>query len=377
MKLIDLFNENLTPNWEVFKNLFPEMLTSPHSKRWHHEGNAYEHSRLVYNAMEKYVNENKEHENYDEWKLIMLSAAMLHDIGKPSTTMWDETNGDWCCRRHGEAGERLFREVFFDERLDLREKVAYMVRYHMLLHHTLMKKEERREHELIQLDNGLVPFEDMVTLNLCDMEGSINEENAPENLKIHKDELLEAIDIVRKSGNSNQWKYVNERTAKMYVMIGIPGSGKSTFAEKLKETEKVRGFLTLPIISRDTVRIEMGMCNEGEKCVGNDKQEKEVTKRIEEQIKGLSSMGMSFIVDNTSLKKKYRDTFKKYIERYDVAPIYVYVEAPSLEENYKRRDGQINEDIIKRMWDSFEFPSRSECYELWLVDQRSKKTYKL
>ena len=375
MKLIELFNKDLTPNWDVFEKTFPEMSTCHHSERWHKEGSATNHTRLVAEEMYKRVSQliGKDEDRY----IIMMSAAMLHDIGNPSTTYWDEKQGDWCCKSHGEAGERLFRNIFFDERLDLREKVAYLIRYHMLLHHTLQKGKERQERELIQLMNGLMPFEDMLLLNECDLRGSINEENTEENISSHINSLNEAVATLKSEGKDNQWKYADERSAKMFVMIGIPGCGKSTYAEYLQKNELIRGVMTMPIVSRDLIRIEMGLCGEGEKCMGSKKEEDDVTRRVEEQIKGLSSMGASFIVDNTSLKKKYRDQYIDYISKYDVVPIYVYVEAPSLDENYNRRDGQIDKDIIKRMWDGMEFPNRSECYELWLVDERTNETYKL
>lgn len=376
MKLNDFFDHNMSPNWGLLLKTFPEMDTCHHSTRWHREGSVTNHTRLVYNAMKERI-KDVHREDYKEWSLIMLSAALFHDIGKISTTYFDEKQGDWCCKSHGEAGEKLFRKVFFEERLDLREKVAYLIRYHMLLHHTMQKGAERQKKELIQLMYGLMPIEDMLLLNECDMRGSLNEENNDYNIALHIKSITDAVNELKKDRNNNPFSYVNDSSARMYVMIGVPGSGKSTYAEVLKDTEKAKGVFSLPIISRDLIRIEMGMCGEGEKCVGTPKQEDEVTRRVKESIQNLSSMGMSFIVDNTSLKKKYRDQYIDYIKKYDVAPIYVYVEAPSLEENFKRREGEIDSSIIQRMWDGFEFPNHSECYEMWLVDQRTNETYKL
>lgn len=376
MKLIDLFNEDMTVKWDVFRRIFPEMETCKHSARWHKEGSVINHTRLVYNAMCERI-KNVKRKDYTEWSLIMLSAALFHDIGKISTTYFDEKQGDWCCKSHGEAGEKLFRKVFFEERLDLREKVAYLIRYHMLLHHTLQKGEEKKEKELIQLMNGLMPIDDIIILHECDCRGSINEENNDDNVKKHIADIQNEVNKLKLEGKDNLWKNVTNETAKMYVMIGIPGSGKSTYAEALKEAEKTNGLSSLPIVSRDTIRIEMGMCGYGEKCIGTPKQEDEVTRLMKKKIQDYASNGMSFIIDNTSLKSKYRKEYFDYVKKYDIVPIYIYVEAPSLEENFKRRDGEIDSTIIQRMWDGFEFPNHSECYEMWLVDQRTNNTYKL
>mgnify|MGYP006967251436 FL=1 len=51
--------------------------------------------------------------------------------------------------------------------------------------------------------------------------------------------------------------------------------------------------------------------------------------------------------------------------------VYVYVEAPTLDFNYKRRDGQIAKDRIKEMALSFEWPEATEYDELII----SKQTY--
>ena len=114
-----------------------------------------------------------------------------------------------------------------------------------------------------------------------------------------------------------------------------------------------------------------------EKYVGTKDEEKKVTKLLEEKIINMASVGKSFIIDNTSLKKVYRDAYYNTIKEFNVVPIFVYVEAPSLKDNFARRYGQIDESVIQHMWDTFEFPSKSECYELWLVDQKNDTTYKI
>lgn len=376
MKLIDLFTEDMLPDWEVFEKTFPEMSTCKHSMRWHKEGSPLTHTKLVTKEMYNKISGIKDKHD-EEWYLIMMSAAMLHDIGKPSSTFWNEEKEDWSCKRHGEVGEHLFRDMFFEERLDLREKVAYMIRYHMMLHNTLNKDKKGQERDFSMLLNGTVPFNDMLLLKECDMRGSINDENEEDFITNCINEIVTAKDEFIEQGKHKKWGNVDEHCVKMYVMIGVPGSGKSTYAEKLSEVIKCSDLSSLPIISRDTVRVELGLCNETEKCVGTKDEEKKVTKLLEEKIINIASVGKSFIIDNTSLKKVYRDAYYNTIKEFNVVPIFIYVEAPSLKDNFARRYGQIDESIIQHMYDNFEFPSKSECAELWLVDQRNDITYKI
>lgn len=361
MKIEELFTIDMKPNWEAFKNAFPEMATCQHSKRWHKCGSPLNHTKLVVDEVLKHLKGHPKDERY----VIMVAAAMLHDVGKIKTTYWNEKENDWCCKSHGEEGGKIVRHMFQEEDTMRREKVIYIVRYHMLLHYTPNQSKSRQERDLNILSNGLVPFEDMVLLNECDMRGSINEENTEENITKHIDELWNIYDDY-KNTHKKQWAYVNELTPKMYVMIGVPGSGKSTFT---KDILSHNGMFLLPIISRDKERIKMGLCGDNEKCVGNDKQEKIITKIVDEKIKKCLDGHISFIIDNTSLKKKYREVYTKYAKEYHFGPIFVYVEAPSLNDNFFRRKGMIDKNVIQNMWDNMEFPTKDECSRLIVIKQ--------
>lgn len=367
MKLRDLFNADMSPNWEVFEQAFPEMTTSKHSLKWHKEGSPLEHTKMVTTEMEKLLKNKCGYNsgNYDDKYLILMSSAMLHDIGKPTTTYWDENKQDWCCKSHGEAGERLFRNIFREERIDLREKVAYIIRYHMLLHNVLDKPIDKQEKIISQLVNGTVPFKWMLLLNECDMLGSVNEENSLEFIS-NRVSILERIAKTIK--RDYKWNYVDDNTIKVYVMIGVAGSGKSTYAKRIQEQYKNEYNVNIPIISRDLVRIELGFCKEGEKYLGSKDEESQVTKIVDERIKNICNERKSFIIDNTSLKKKVRKQYTNLCRQYNAVPVYIYVEAPSMEENIERRKGQIKEDVIRKMWNTMEFPTKDECFNLLLIN---------
>lgn len=202
MKVRDFINENLTPNWKVFESKFPEMNSNKHSMRFHKEGSVLTHTKLVTEAMVKILNNTKDLDS--EYIVIMLGAAMFHDIGKPSTTFWNVLESDWSCKDHGKVGETIFREVFFDEDVYLREKIGYLVRNHMVLHNILSKKESQRKKKYEELKNGIVPIEYLITLLECDMLGSYSSLNEDENERLKKiyekkDKILEDIKTLTES----------------------------------------------------------------------------------------------------------------------------------------------------------------------------------
>lgn len=364
MELIELFNDDMSPNWEIFEKTFPDMATSKHSVRWHKEGSPLEHTKLVVNEMIKLMKTLDEDTPSEDF-FILLCAAMLHDIGKPSTTYWDEKMQDWCCKSHGEAGERLFRNLFREEKLGLREKVAYMIRYHMLLHNVLDKPIDKHEKLMSQLVHGTVDFKYMLLLCEADMRGSINEENNDVYIQERIKKINALAEIVK--NKKSKWNYIDDDTIHVYVMIGTAGSGKTTEANFRKKNFKEEFNKDLEIISRDTIRAELGFCKECEKYLGTDKEEKKVTEVFDNRLKQLCKERKSFIIDNTSLKKRYRKQYIDLCKEYNAAPHYIYVEAPSMEENINRRKGQIKEDVIQRMWGEMDFPTLDECFTLTLI----------
>lgn len=137
-------------------------------------------------------------------------------------------------------------------------------------------------------------------------------------------------------------------------MIGLPGSGKSTF---------ISTYLShLPVVSRDIIRTKMGI--EGIKPQGTPEQEKMVSflevAKIVEHCKNKES----FVIDNTNLKLSYRNNFKKIMEEYNPKIVYVVVETSSFDENVKRRDGLIPLEVMERMRNNFAYPTEDEYDEI-------------
>ncbi len=94
------------------------------SKVHHPEGNVWNHVLLVVDEAAK-IKAKSKNSNVFMW------AALLHDIGKPSTTK--NKKGKITSYDHDKVGEELsiqFLEVFTDD-IDFIYKVSKLVRYHM------------------------------------------------------------------------------------------------------------------------------------------------------------------------------------------------------------------------------------------------------
>lgn len=138
---------------------------------------------------------------------------------------------------------------------------------------------------------------------------------------------------------------------KLYMMIGLPASGKSTIAKELSKSEDAI------IVSSDEIRKEFGDINDQSQ---NEKVFKEVEKKIKEGL-----LIKNVIYDATNINYKKRRTFLQKINKIEVEKIAVLVATP-YEECLKRnanRDRKVPEEVIKRMYFNFYIPQYYEGFD--------------
>ena len=373
MKFIDLFHKTgdcLYPDWETIMGIkeFRDLALCNQSTVWHKEGTVLPHTVAVTNHMVNFFKKNGLPMN-DNYYIQMVSAALCHDLGKPSTTKWDEELQEYKTKCHGQVGARITRYLFFDEPdISLREKVCCMVKNHMVLHH-LFDNEKEIEKKLKKMSWSLVSVKDMNILKYCDSMGSTNDIETDETKKRDAAKIKEKAieyDCYEKAFNCNgqfeTLKYFrNIEEAEEYpnftvlILIGLPGAGKDTFLNEICEDHNVKRD---PVLCRDTIRAEIGL--KGEKPQGNKSEEDKVTHIFNERMKELCEQHQSFIINNTNLLKRYRDSYCDMIIRHGGKPIFAYVEAPTLEETKERRKGMIDPKVIDNMFWRFEFPDGYE-----------------
>ena len=360
-----MLNSDLSVNWKNVRKCkaFYDLETTKHSKRWHKEGNPLKHTQLVCKYMYDFINDNLDGLSWRDKKILML-AALFHDIGKSTTTYFNEKENDWCCRSHGAEGEKITRNLIFDEKdIWLREEVCWLVRWHMEFHHFVDKSNEKKFSTLTALSNGNSSIEKLLWLNVADSYGSINDENT-------KESILDKIDVVKDMATMHgcykkpyQSHKKPKSTFSMYIMIGVPGSGKDTYIQK---------FLpNVETICRDDIREEITDGKVlGRKLMLDNVREGVVTDIVNSRIKKCCEEKKSFVINQTNMKKKYREQLKETALKYGTPSIvYVYIEPPSIETCKERRGHGKWDSIIDNMWKNFEFPDRSECDELVFFKQ--------
>ena len=384
MKLIELFNKDMTPNWaKIFSiDQFKAMLETPQSKDWHKEGNVAIHTQNVTKNMQDYLDNVLCVTRGSDYYKMMMCAAICHDLGKTTTTKFNEKTQDYTCKYHGLEGDKICRLLFWDDPdIELREKVCYMVRHHMDVFY--LNKDDELYKRTMRMSWGYVPVKDMCILNYCDATGSVNDfedseavekrlmevKRAAEDMKCFHSEYVFDTNKQKLNFFYNQEEAVqikNKSTLTVYIMVGIAGAGKDTWIAKNKPE--------LPVLCRDTIRTEIGL--KGDKPFGTPEQENDVTRIFNERMMQYCSENKSFIINNTNIKKMRRDELIKQMLKYNPKIVMVYVEAPSIKELKERRKGQIKPSVISRMAHDLEFPEKYEYNELIIHKQYGDKEYK-
>lgn len=141
--------------------------------------------------------------------------------------------------------------------------------------------------------------------------------------------------------------------ASLYIMVGIPGSGKSTYAKKLDGV----------VCSSDETRKEL---YGSEEILGSHY---EVFRTLDKKVKNVLESGQNAIYDATNLTKNGRKNIINKFRNYAEKIIIVFMDTPlpvALERNEKR-ERKVPKRIIKNMSYSLEEPKK-EADELIIVE---------
>lgn len=329
---------------------------------WHKEGNVWSHTVSVCKHASDIA-----HFYVKELREIFLAAALFHDIGKPVTTRTDK-NGRIHSYGHEEVGEKITRAMLWDEDIKAREYVCSLVRWHMEILHVLDHKDYLER--LVEISKE-VNIQLLTDLKRCDMQGSISCDSQKENdfktlHTVRKISEIIGVENMSKLPTRNQLANFSWHDAvKIYVMIGLPGSGKSTWVQNHCRHDNMEdGGTNWAIISRDSIRVAQGICKPGEKVVGTHIQEEAVSEQFDRDLVDAVKNHYTILIDNISLSRKYRDKYKELLRNYNIKWVYVYLQAPTLDDNKERRKGEVSPDVLDSMTQRLDWPRACEYDEL-------------
>lgn len=140
----------------------------------------------------------------------------------------------------------------------------------------------------------------------------------------------------------------------LIVLGGLPASGKSTYAEMLREINP-----TFQRVCPDLIRKAFY----GDENIQGDG--KRVFNTAFHDLKEYGSIGANVIFDATNINADRRKKFVKEMRPYFDILIFKWITTPAsvcYERNF-HRDRQVPSNVIKRMSDNFEEPTMEEGWD--------------
>lgn len=142
--------------------------------------------------------------------------------------------------------------------------------------------------------------------------------------------------------------------ATLYIMVGLPGSGKSTKAKKIsKETGAI-------ITSLDSIREEVAGSRKNwndNPDIFNNAMSRSIANIQNAMIEWHLKNGESVIVDNMNLKSRYVSFFQELSKKYDVEIEFVKMKCDwaTLKERNQSRpsDERVDEDWLYQMFKTY------------------------
>lgn len=358
-------------HWDYIYSIpeFAAMKTLHQNPKWHSE------SEWVSGHVEKVANVCKQwieckHNLEEDFAAILMLSSLFHDVGKATTTFLKEKDNMWHHYGHEIESEKITRRILWDLGYNIREKVCSLVRWHMEPFNIIKSKDAAIK--ILDLQNKVCSLRMLYLVKKFDMEGSVSAD--PELTKFDANLLNEFYNLCQALNCINYPNEINRiigrisnmlnakrKNLEVEMYLGLPGAGKDTAIAASMSDGKDRA-----IICRDDIRIELGYCGEGEKYLGTNEEENNVTEVFNRKLKDAAESGKVIVLNNMNNRRKYRDAYKQMLKDYNVCWKYIYVEASELSKNIERRNGQIHELAFRKMVENFEFPTPDE-YDIFQI----------
>jgi len=332
---------------------------------WHAEGDVWTHTGMVFDQvtrLDAYTSLGRVEQ------VMLLFTALLHDAGKPATTIVDPESGRTRSPKHALFGAILARGVLrrLDCDLATREHIVNLVRYHGRPPFLLESPEPEREPIRLSwlLSNRL-----LYLFALADTRGRHTRDmaRAEETLELWRETAETHACLTapypfaneqarflfyRDELSSLHYTPHDEYSCTVTMMSGLPGAGKDTWLARERPG--------LPVVSLDAVREQLD--------VDATDDQGTVIQTAQEQCRVHLRERRDFAFNATNvtarLRKRWIDLFARYGARVQI----VYLE-PSLDtilkQNRERPDA-IPESVILRLAEKLELPTLAEVHEVIL-----------
>lgn len=364
MKDVDFYIENI----DNLSTWVDRMKNTIQDSEYHAEGDVWTHTSMVLKSLV----EDKDFDNFNEnEKEILYLSALFHDIGKFITTK--NENGKIISKGHSKASYHITYELLNNIDLYKLVSILHLIKLHGHPIHFLEKSQFDIEYEVIK-NSHLTNNKLLYYLVKADLNGRKSNSDIFDYeliLDYYKDTSIKLncwdkpfefynkyhryLYLVEKSHHYIDTPY-NDRKSNVYLMSGLPGSGKDYYINK--------NLNDLNIISLDNIRKQL-------KVKPTDNQGKVISFAMD-KAKEYLRKGEDFVwnATNTSynIRQKLLNTFnlyKPYINWVYIHDSYENI----LSKNKSRNDVEIVPDnVIFNLMKKLEIPTILEGMDIKYIE---------
>lgn len=335
------------------------MKTTPQSARWHAEGDVFIHTTMV--CEELLASPVFAAMSRDDQVTVFI-AAVLHDISKYSTTVFDEATGEPRQPGHSRKGSIDARIALWDAGAPfaVREEICRMISVHQAPFHVLGDNPMGIPPDFrIRKLSWTCNLRLLALLAEVDIRGRICED---------KQKLLDDIELFREFAREEgcyetprafasdhtrvryfrgaeahpDYALFQEPGSKVTMMCGLPAVGKNTWIEEHRKD--------LDVVSYDGMREELGL--------RHGKNEGMVTHAATGRVKELLRVRKPFVLNATHLSEQMRSKALGLLYDYNAEVELVYLEKPRAEllRRNTKRDTSLSNKALEAMLFKWDLP---------------------
>lgn len=361
----------ITSSYDEILNSSPEFLKLVDTEQdpvYHAEGNVWVHTTLVLDSLKQIWDDLTEYE-----KQICFNACVYHDIAKSYTTVKHE-DGGISARGHSNKGSSQVRTILYKANVDksTREQICSIVLNHQVPFFTFNSKSQEPPELIVrrlsvECDTRLLYYvakSDMMGRTYHDKQSVLQDIELFKELCIEQDcfgkpykfaDNITRVKYFDSSGTIDpSYKFYREPASTVYVMVGLPGSGKNYYVDK--------HLSNIPSVSYDDIRKEFNIYDYT--LAGSS----EVARIGKERIKDLLRAKKDFVVNNTTISKQYQEAISNLIKQYGGTVIFIVVERPFcvITSANSKRSGHdiVPNHVYESMMRKWDMPLLSYAHEI-------------
>jgi putative nucleotidyltransferase with HDIG domain len=375
---------------------FKLMADCQQSPPHHLEGDVLVHSNMAAGIVLQLM--EAEHVEDLEDQIVLYLATILHDIGKPTTSMFNEKKNKITAYGHDDAGVPLaneFLKKYFPEFLYRgRERILRLIENHMHPRRWIQEGTTVNKMKMLSLATNtkllyLLSQADTLGRKAADMKSGMmslelfkqecqdmgiwkKQYRVP--LATHLDNASYSLarwNILMEDAPESQDTYDEAREMmgkpippfQLMLMVGAPGSGKTTIREQLQKQ-----YPTLKVLSMDDRRKEI--CGDVHDQSKNGQifgwQERELRKAMKER--------QTVLVDATNPTRKLRKTLWRIARENGAlcSAIYFDLKLETLLARNAAREKRVPDDVVKRFYNAQQFIHPVEADMIRIVTEADK-----